>query len=793
MRQGKPAGRASDRTAIVALAKLIAIDNSVEPALREAVTTLLERALQYDAKIAILDDYRPVAEDRLSMQALIDWVPDYLWVKDCESRFVIVNKALAAHSGWSDPTQMVGMTDFDIHEHEVARGFRAIEQGILESGQPMIDREERIVDATGVERWLLSTKVPLRNQQNKIFGLVGIARDITARRQAEALRDSQAGIVEMIARGEPLERVLDALLRLLESHVPGAFGSIMLLDKDGEHLRIGAAPSLVIEYTMVIEGTRIDLAAAGSGIVTIVDGQQASTVDHIASDPLWTDYNDLASDYGYHLCQWAPISSRQGNVVGLFALYFADKRRPTNAEIRLIKAVTRIASIAISNEAAERQVSFLAHHDALTGLPNRIVLVDRLAQALLQAKRTGRLAAVIFADLDNFKLINDSLGHAAGDELLKAVAARMSQSVRACDTVARLGGDEFVLLLADQEDNPGLISVTVERIREAIAEPLLVLGQTLHITCSMGIATFPHDGESAQELMRNADVAMYQAKGAGRDNLQFFTDAMNLKTRDRLSMREDMRAGIERSEFFLLYQPQVDLRAEKVFAVEALVRWQHPTLGLVSPADFIPLAEETGLIVPLGDWILREACRQNKAWQDAGFTPINVCVNVSARQFADKTWVDRVASALSTSGLEAKYLELELTESLLMHDVDRAIETMRALQGLGVQFAIDDFGTGYSSLSALKNFPVARLKIDQSFVRNLENDENDRGIASAVISLGQKLHMRVIAEGVETEEQLAFLRSNQCDEIQGYHFSKPIRPNAVEAYLTKTAPLAESA
>jgi EAL domain-containing protein (putative c-di-GMP-specific phosphodiesterase class I) len=311
------------------------------------------------------------------------------------------------------------------------------------------------------------------------------------------------------------------------------------------------------------------------------------------------------------------------------------------------------------------------------------------------------------------------------------------------------------------------------------------------VTCSMGIATYPDDGVDAGALLRNADTAMYQAKSLGRDNLQFFTSSMNSKVHERLSLREEMRTGLARSQFHLLYQPQIDLQTGRVFAVEALVRWQHPDLGLISPNKFIPAAEESGMIVPLGEWVLREACRQNKAWQDAGVPAVSVCVNVSARQFRDRSWTARVKQALADSGLEPKYLELELTESLLMQDVERAILTMKELQALGVHFAIDDFGTGYSSLSALKNFPVARLKIDQSFVRNLPQDANDRGIAAAVISLGQKLNMRVIAEGVETSEQMAFLRDNHCDEIQGYHFSRPLPPDAISTLLkTMTAKLA---
>jgi diguanylate cyclase (GGDEF)-like protein len=463
-------------------------------------------------------------------------------------------------------------------------------------------------------------------------------------------------------------------------------------------------------------------------------------------------------------------------------------REPTAVETRVIDAATRIAGIAIERKQSEDRIHFLANHDALTRLPNRALLKDRLSQALLYAQRYDRWVTVVFVDLDNFKIVNDSLGHNAGDELLKTVASRMVDCVRATDTVVRLGGDEFVILLLDQPKSADIISQTVQKLRAAIAVPINVGGHDLRVTSSMGIANYPNDGVDADELMANADAAMYRAKEIGRDNFQFYTPALNTKAHEKFLLQEELRNAVVHSQFVLLYQPQVDPRSGRIFAVEALIRWKHPTLGVVPPIKFIPIAEETGLIVPIGDWVLREACRQNKAWQGAGLPHMNICVNVSARQFKEKNLVARVVHALQDSGLEAKYLELELTESLIMQDVEQAVETMKELQSLGVQLPIDDFGTGYSSLSALKNFPVARLKIDKSFISDLPANENDKAVAGAVISLGQKLNLRVIAEGVETDDQVAFLRENNCDEMQGYHFSKPIAAQAIEELLRATAP-----
>ncbi|WP_292556588.1 EAL domain-containing protein [Mesorhizobium sp.] len=731
--------------------------------------------------ITALAANRQIAAERISLQTLIDWVPDYLWVKDTESRFIVANRALALDSGREKTSDMVGLTDFDLHAPELARKFRAVEQNVLSSGQPMIDKEEFIVDALGAGKWVSSTKVPLRNAQNDIIGLVGIAHDVTARKQADVLRDGQAHILEMIAMSALLEDVLDRLMRLVESQLTGIFGSVLLLDKDGSHLRHGGAPSLAKEYTDAIDGIAIGPKVGSCG--TAVYRREPVIVADIMQDPLWEEYRQVVAPFGYRSCWSTPILSHQGAVLGVFAMYSMTVREPTEAETRLIDFTTRIAGIAIERKLAEDQIHFMANHDVLTGLPNRALLEDRLSQALLYAQRYDRWVTVVFIDLDNFKLVNDTLGHNAGDVLLKTVANRMVECVRPTDTVVRLGGDEFVIVLFDQPTNVDLISETLQKIRAAIAEPVHLGRHRLRATASIGIANYPKDGTNPDQLLANADAAMYRAKEFGRDNFQFYAPEFNTRAHEKFLLQEELRNALARSEFILLYQPQVDLRSGDVFAVEALLRWKHPTRGMVAPDTFIPTAEETGLIVPIGDWVLHEACRQNKAWQDAGLPPLTVCVNVSARQFREPNLIGRVVNALTDSGLEARHLELEVTESLIMQDVELAVATMDALQSLGVQISIDDFGTGYSSLSALKTFPVARLKIDKSFIKDLAADENDQAVASAVISLGQNLHLRVIAEGVETDDQVAFLRKNNCDEMQGYHFSKPVSAQGIEKLL----------
>ena len=414
-----------------------------------------------------------------------------------------------------------------------------------------------------------------------------------------------------------------------------------------------------------------------------------------------------------------------------------------------------------------------ANHDALTGLANRNLMRDRLDQALVYAQRHGRLVMVAFVDLDDFKLINDSLGHSVGDRLLGIISERLQTCVRKGDTVSRLGGDEFVLILSDQgmdDSQHGMM----ERVIAAVSEPCEIDGQELRVTCSMGISVYPHDASDAETLLRMADAAMYRAKDMDRNNFQFHTRELTARISDRLALDAGLRRALDRGELFLNYQPQYDLATQGVIGMEALIRWAHPERGVMLPAPFIALAEDNGLIVPIGAWVIHTACLQNKAMQDAGIAPIKVAVNLSVRQFRQKGLVKAIAAILADIGMEPRYLELELTESMVMHSADEVISTLWQLQDMGVQLSVDDFGTGYSSLSYLKRFPVHRLKIDKSFVRDIGADAGDTAIVQSVIALGHALKMKVVAEGVETEEQRAFLTAAGCDEAQGYYLGKPM-------------------
>jgi diguanylate cyclase (GGDEF)-like protein/PAS domain S-box-containing protein len=418
-------------------------------------------------------------------------------------------------------------------------------------------------------------------------------------------------------------------------------------------------------------------------------------------------------------------------------------------------------------------MSHLAQHDALTDLPNRTLLTDRLTQAISFAHRHGNQLAVLFLDLDGFKHINDSLGHAIGDKLLQSVATRLTACVRDSDTVSRYGGDEFVVLLSDVT-HPADAAISARKILTALTRPHRVAEHDLAVTASIGLSTYPADGQDVETLIKNADTAMYEAKERGRNNYQFFKSDMNVLAAQRKSLEDSLGLALEREEFVLHYQPKVDLNTGAITSVEALVRWQHPDRGLVPPLQFVPIAEDCGLIVPIGQWVLREACRQARAWQDAGLQAIPVAVNVSCTEFRSKDFLKNVQAILRHTRLEPRYLELELTESVFMQHAESTSSTLEALKGMGVRLAVDDFGTGYSSLSYLRRFPIDVVKIDQSFVHKITSDTGDAIITNAVIHMGKSLKQRVIAEGVETVDQLTFLLAHGCDEGQGYYFNRPM-------------------
>jgi diguanylate cyclase (GGDEF)-like protein/PAS domain S-box-containing protein len=595
------------------------------------------------------------------------------------------------------------------------------------------DLEYRIVHADGAIRWVWERGTGVLDAQGRPIALEGLIQDITKRKSAEtALREAERryhglfdNAIEGIFRTTVEGNYLDANPAL--AHIYG-FGSphelMASLHDIGRQLYVD--PQRRDEFMRIVKAR---------GSVTGFESQ----VYRKNGDIIW-------------------ISENARVVIG-------EDGRPVSYE-GTVEDIT-------ARRLYQTRIEHQANYDTLTGLANRSLLQDRLEQALLTAEGFGTRIGVAFVDLDRFKFINDSLGHHVGDELLKEVAARLQSCVRECDTVARLGGDEFVLLI-NGHSGPESVRQIMECMLAAVSQPWTIEQGEFQVSCSIGVALHPEDGDEARTLLKHADSAMYRAKESGRNNSQFFTRELNTLMTERLEMESHLRRALDRQQFVLCYQPRVDLDGGRIVAAEALLRWRIPHRGTVAPQRFIALAEETGLIVPIGKWVLQTACAQNKAWQDEGLPPIVVSVNVSARQFRQENIVQTVAEVLRETGLEARYLELELTESMVMHDAPQLVAMLDELKRLGVQIAVDDFGTGYSSLSYLKRFPVDRLKIDRSFVEHIASDADDATIVRTIIALGHNLGLKVVAEGVESDEQLRFLRSNLCDEAQGFLISRPV-------------------
>ena len=673
-------------------------------------------------------------ESETRLQMLVGQMPAIVWTIDQELRFTTCMGAALAQMG-IDPSTAAGKT--------LAQYFGAGDEGFA-----LVDQHRRAIvgePATYDVLWhghSFHVHVePLRRPDGTIAGAIGVALDVTEREEAQdALRKSRTSLAsaQSIARlgnwdfnlstGELIWS--DELFRIYgldpaaTKPSPGAFWNYDHPD-DAETVR------------RIIEQAEVE--------------RQPYDVTHRIVRP------DGA-------VRW--VQERGEFTFG-----------PSGHPVRMVGTVHDITE----RREAEQRLAYLAHHDALTNLPNRTLLTDRLTQAVAHARRLDQLVAVMFIDLDRFKNINDTLGHGVGDQLLEAVAKRVADSTREGDTVSRPGGDEFIAVLTDIRHVDDVAKVA-QKIVRAIAQPYQVDGRELFATASIGISMFPFDGGDVDSLIKNADRAMYQAKETGRNNFQFYTADMHASALERLALENDLRKALDRGEFVLFYQPLLDIATTAIIGSEALVRWRHPTLGLLPPDDFISLAEETGLIVPIGEWVVRTACAQTKAWINAGY-PLRSTVNISARQFQQQDLLRVVEQALAESGLDPGLLELEITESVVMKDAEATIGILRGLKDAGVRLSVDDFGTGYSSLGYLKRFPIDTLKIDRSFVRDILVDKFDEAIARAVITLAHSLNLRVIAEGVETEAQLAFLRRLGCDEMQGNYASPALPPHVFARFL----------
>ncbi|MBI5612313.1 MAG: EAL domain-containing protein [Gammaproteobacteria bacterium] len=512
----------------------------------------------------------------------------------------------------------------------------------------------------------------------------------------------------------------------------------------------------------------------------VLAGMKPVWISDVTKDPQFLRAK-LASDIGVKAAFGFPVLVRSEIVAVLE--FFADQTiLPDEHLLEVMAHVGTQLGRAVERKRAEDRLNYLVHHDILTNLPNRTLFIERLQRAVIDADQHERLVGVLFIDLDHFKNINDTLGHEAGDLLIRSVAERLTGCVRAGDTVSRMSGDEFTLVLSDMGHVDDATCVA-QKILDVFAAPFYIVERELFVTPSIGITLYPFDDRDVEGLLRNADIAMYRAKELGRNNYQFYTAELTTRAHQRLTLAGALHRAVNHNEFEIYYQPIVDLESGRITTFEALLRWRHPEWGLTAPMQFIPLAEETGLIISIGEWVLFEACRQARTWQAEGHAGLRVAVNLSARQFQQKRLIAQITDALQGSGLDPDCLELEITESAIMHNTDHTITILQIVAGLGVQLSIDDFGIGYSSLSYLKRFPIDTLKIDRSFIRDTPQDADDAAIASAIIAMARALDIRVIAEGVETEEQLAFLRARRCHGVQGWYFSKPLPAEDVPALL----------
>lgn len=676
-----------------------------------------------------------LSESRGQMETLLNALPDPVWLKDAAGVFLGCNQAFG-HMLGAPVADIRGKTDHDFFNAELADFFRAQDKAAIAGSAPKVNEEWRPSAATGQPILLETTRAVFPGMAGEPIGVLGIARDITSRKRTEES------------------------LRLMSKAFSNSGEAILISDADNRILTVNQSFTHLTGY---------------------------SPEEVIGKNPRFLSSCDTPKEVYQEM--WAALADKDYWQGELWNQRQFGTPYPTRLSISVVrdgqgKIVNYIGNFEDITERkrAQDKIRHLAHHDTLTGLSNRFSLHERMDQAIAFARRFNKRLAIMLIDLDHFKAINDTLGHNVGDQLLIQVAQRLGQSVRDSDIVARLGGDEFVIVLSGVNNHEDVAEIA-DNIIERISMPYSVAAKELRTSPSIGICLYPDDAVEIDELIKIADIAMYQAKAVGRGNYQFYTEKMRLDVSQRVSIERELEIALKEGQFVVHYQPQIEPRSGRVVGFEALVRWQHPARGMIYPGDFIMIAEETRLIIPLGKWVLAEACQQLQRWRDQGHVDLHMSVNLSAVQFQDKELPHIVNQCMVRSGLPAQHLHLEITESMAMQAPEKNIVMMKSLNALGVKLALDDFGTGYSSLAYLKLFPVDIIKIDRAFVMDIETDENDVAICEMTMLLAQKLGMQVIAEGVETDAQLEFLSGIGCHWIQGYLFSRPLPADDASTFI----------
>ncbi len=674
------------------------------------------------------------------LKTLFNTAPDLIWLKDAQGAYILCNHIFERFIGVKE-AQLKGTTDENYADHNLVKLIRAGDLKVIETGSQVVE-EQWMTFAEGNRRVLLEvTKSPVYDSNKHLIGVLGIAHDITKRSENEAKLRQSATVFENTLEG------------------------VYITDKNRNILDVNQSFINITGYQRE--------EVIGSNPKVLSSGKH----DKAFFDDMWQSINDTGQWRGEIwnkrkdqtiFPQWLTISCVKDNDANI---------------VNYVAVFTDITGI----KQSQSKLDYLAHHDTLTSLPNRLFFNQRLEQALNHAKRADSKLAILFIDLDRFKNINDSFGHIAGDHLLVSLSERLRSTLRLEDTLARISGDEFIILFEDVQCTDSLVGA-IEKVMNVFANSFTVEGHNVRITASIGVSLYPMDGDNSTDLIRNADAAMYRAKDEGRNTYEFYTRDLTTKAFERVIMETELRDALSNDEFYLLYQPQFNLLTKRLVGLEALIRWRHPRMQFLPPDQFIPLAEDSGLINPIGEWVLLEACQQAKQWLDQGFDFGRIAVNISGVQVNKGELFEIVSRTLKQTGLPASSLELEITESFIMKQAETAIIQLNKLRKLGVMLSVDDFGTGYSSLSYLKRLPVHKLKIDRSFVSDILEDSDDKSIVDAIIAMGNSLGLVVIAEGVETLAQEEYVFSSGCNEVQGYYYSKPIPPEEIlKQYFKKKA------
>lgn len=703
-------------------------------------------------------------------------------VTDPEAYILSTNPGFNRMFGWTSKETQGQKLSALLDQHSSAELIQQVRHE-LNAGRS-VSTEEILTSKVGHRYWVNMMLNPVKDKNGHWQKTVAVLLDITKTKMHEVLNNR---ILEALARDLPLIAVLEMVCEEVERIAPEISASILQVDEQNR-LRPLAGPSLPASYSSQLDGLSIGPDVGSCG--TAAWRKQAVLVSDIAKDPLWARYKDLVLPLGYQACWSTPILDNHGKVLGTFAFYYRE-RGPQLASTfhhKLVQACTSLCALAMEREQTRLRLRRLALYDSLTGLPNRSLLQANADQLLQTVQREGKPAALLFINLDRFKHVNDSLGRDAGDDLLCVVANRLRDSLRHSSTLARLSGDEFVVMLP--YPNTRTLTVLIERLQATLMQPLILKGTTIDVSASIGVAVYPQDGHDMATLLHRADIAMYQAKNAGLGRCSYFRSDMNQVAQERLLLENALRQALHsgNGSLHLHYQPQIELTTGRLYGIEALARWQHPTLGTISPTRFIPLAEESGLIGMLGHWALQEACRQLGQWHQQGLSIPSVAVNLSPLNFHNLELPKIIAATLERNGLQATHLTLELTENTLLDNHQSTLKTLESVHAQGVRLSIDDFGSGYSSLSYLRRLPISELKLDRSFVADLESNAEARALSSAILGIGNSLNLTVVAEGVETAGQEATLRQQGYPVVQGYLFSRPLAPANLERWLQTSWP-----